>query len=285
MRLAASEGVAYQIGMQGTLSDLTELATRLEALAREAGEIAMGFFRPGERTSASVGFKSGGSPVSEADVAVDRFLFEGMASLFPEAGWLSEESADSAERLSRRALVVVDPIDGTTAFVRGDPRWAVSIALVENGRPVAGVVHAPALGKTFSARRSGGAFLNGVAIAVSGRSALEGASLVAPRGLACFLENSAYGFHLEQRKPSLALRIVDVAMGVSDVVIAGPNSRDWDIAAADVILTEAGGVLSELDGGALTYNRPTSRRETLVAAPKALLEESLALAKAAQKGR
>ncbi len=179
---------------------------------------------------------------------------------------------------------MVDPIDGTTAFVRGDARWAVSVAFVENGRPVAGVIHAPALDKTYTAIRGAGAFLNGAAIRVSTRDALQGARLVAPRGLAGFFEKTAFGLELAPRKPSLALRLADVAMGASDLAIAAPEARDWDIAAADIILAEAGGVLSELDGGPLIYNRATSRRNMLVAAPKALFEESLALAKSALKG-
>jgi myo-inositol-1(or 4)-monophosphatase len=271
--------------MQSTQTDLSAFMARLEAVAREAGDIAMAYFRPAERTSADVNYKSGGSPVTEADLAVDRFLFEQMASLAPGAGWLSEETADTAERLSRGEVIVVDPIDGTTAFVRGDKRWAVSIALIEQGCPVVGVVHAPALGKTFAARKGGGAFLNGEAIGVSPREELAGARIVSPRDKTEFFEKSAYGFKIALRAPSLALRLTDVAAGANDLAIASPGARDWDIAAADVILSEAGGLLSEIEGGPLTYNRASSRREMLVAAPRALFNESLALAKAAMKGK
>ncbi len=271
--------------MQSTETDLSLLMARLEAVAREAGDIAMAYFRPSERTSADISYKSGGSPVTEADLAVDRFLFKEMAVLAPHAGWLSEETADTADRLSRAALVVVDPIDGTTAFVRGDKRWAVSIALIEHGWPVAGVVHAPALGKTFAARKGGGAFLNGEPLEVSPRENLAGARIVSPRDKTEFFEKSAYGFKTAARAPSLALRLTDIAAGTNDLAIASPGARDWDIAAADVILSEAGGVLSEIEGGPLTYNRPTSRRDMLIAAPRALFNESLALAKAAMKGK
>jgi myo-inositol-1(or 4)-monophosphatase len=268
--------------MQSTKADLS---TRLEALAREAGEIAMRWFRPGERTSAAVSYKNGGSPVTEADFAVDGFLREGMARLAPGAGWLSEETEDTTERLSCAELVVVDPIDGTTAFVRGDARWAVSLAFVAEGRPVAGVVHAPALGRTFTAFKGRGAFLNGLPIMVSSRTALAGARVVAPMSLTGLLENSRYGFAIAPRAPSLALRLVDVARGANDLAIASPNARDWDIAAADVILSEAGGALAELCGGPLQYNRASLRRDTLIAAPSALLEESLNVAHAALKGK
>lgn len=265
-------------------STKTDLAPRLEALAREAGDIAMGWFRFGERTSAKVSYKNGGSPVTEADLEVDRFLREGMARFAPDAGWLSEETVDTAERLARAELVVVDPIDGTTAFVRGDARWAVSLAFVSEGRPVAGVVHAPALGRTFTALKGRGAFLNGLPIRVSARTALAGARIVAPMSLTGLLQSSRYGFAIAPRAPSLALRLVDVARGENDLAIASPNARDWDIAAADVILSEAGGALAELCGGPLQYNRASSRRDTLIAAPSALLEESLSVAHAALKG-
>jgi myo-inositol-1(or 4)-monophosphatase len=281
--LAARAGLAYQTGMQGVPADLRQLATRLEQLAREAGAIAMADFRPGERTSAAIRLKGGGSPVTDADIAVDRFLHEGARAIVPQAGWLSEESVDSPERLEREALFVVDPIDGTTAFLRGDPRWSISLALVEKGRPVFGVVHAPALGQTFLALRGGGAFLNDEAIAVSARADLQGAAFVAPTEYQDFLGDSVYELHFVKRTPSLALRIAQIAMGEADVAIAKPNSRDWDIAAADVILSEAGGALVELDGDALSYNRPNPRRDMLVAAPKALLGESIALAKAAAR--
>jgi len=270
--------------MQTSPTQLADTALRLERLAREAGRIAMGFWRPGARTSAEVQFKHGGSPVTAADFAVDRFLFEGVAGFLPEAGWLSEETTDDPRRLTRKTLIVVDPIDGTSAFMRGDPRWAVSIALVEDGRPAIGIVHAPALERTFVAQSRGGAFLNGAPIAVSSRDALAGAALVVPTDMRDFLERSSHGFDFAKRTPSLALRIAQIAMGEGDLAIAKANSRDWDIAAADVILTEAGGVLAELDGAPLAYNRPSSRRDMLVAAPRALIEATLALAKAAQKG-
>lgn len=270
--------------MQATGTETAAKLPLLEAIARRAGDVALGFFRAGQQTSAEISFKDGGSPVTEADMAVDRFLLDSARALFPDAGWLSEETADSDERLQRSRVLVVDPIDGTYAFLRGDTRWAVSIALVEDGRPVLGVIHAPALDATFVAAAGRGALLNGAPIRVSARPALTGARLVAPRGLAGYFARSDYKFDLQTRTPSLALRLADIASGHHDLAIAAADSRDWDIAAADVILTEAGGVLSELEGLPLRYNRPELRRDMLVAAPQALFPESLALARAVSKG-
>lgn len=265
-------------------SDLSAFLSRLEAVAREAGDIAMTFFRPGARTAAAISYKGGGSPVTEADFAVDRFLFEEMRLLAPQAGWLSEETADSEARLSREDLVIVDPIDGTHAFTRGDERWAVSIALVEGGRPVAGVVHAPARGETFTAARGQGAFLNGARLAPPELSSLTGARVIAPRPLHERIAHLPQNIGLAPRTPSLALRLVDIAVGRHDLVISSPNARDWDIAAADLILEEAGVALAEVEGGALTYNRRSSKRGMLVAAPKPFIEETLAIARTVSKG-
>lgn len=267
-----------------TQSDLAAFLSRLEEVARAAGDIAMAYFRPGARTAAAISYKGGGSPVTEADFAVDRFLFEEMRRLAPEAGWLSEETADTAARLSREDIFIVDPIDGTHAFTRGDERWAVSIALVERGRPAAGVIHAPARGETFTAARGLGAFLNGARLTAPSRASLAGALAIAPRPLHDRIAGLPQNIGLAPRTPSLALRLADIAAGRHDLVISSPNARDWDIAAADLILEEAGVALAEVEGGALTYNRPSSKRGMLVAAPKPLIEETLAIARTVSKG-
>ena len=116
------------------------------------GALALEYFRPGARTSARVEMKAGGSPVSEADLEANLLLKRRLREALPQAGWLSEETVDDFERLTRRSLIVVDPIDGTRAFVTGDPRWAVSAALVVEGRPIAGAVYAPALGRNLRRR-------------------------------------------------------------------------------------------------------------------------------------
>lgn len=266
----------------------TELAAflpQLESVTRKAGDIAMSYFRPGERTIAEVSYKGGGSPVTEADFAVDRFLFAEMARLAPEAAWLSEESADSADRLTRESLIVVDPIDGTLAFTRGDDRWSVSIALVVRGRPVAGVIHAPALGETYAGAQGLGAFLNDSRLFAPQRTEIAGAALVAPRAMQDRFAAAPQGFVMAPRTPSLALRLADIASGRHDVVVAAPNARDWDIAAADILLAEAGARLSEPEGVALTYNRASLARDMLIAAPVSLFDESLALAREVSKGK
>ena len=147
-------------------ADIDALAARdlLLSAAREAGALALEYFNPGGRTSSRVMTKAGGSPVSDADLAADALLKRRLREALPDAGWLSEETVDDFERLSCRSLIIVDPIDGTRAFVTGDPRWVVSVALIVDQRPVAGVVFAPALDETYAAARGHGATFNGAAL-------------------------------------------------------------------------------------------------------------------------
>ncbi len=233
--------------LDGVLACLRDAAAAGAALARES-------FRPGARTTAPIALKEGGSPVTDADLAVDRLLRERLGAALPEAGWLSEETADTAERLGRRAVLVVDPIDGTRAFVGGDARWCVSVALVVDGRPVAGVVHAPVLDQRFEAVAGRGATLNGAPIAASSRQSLDGAQVAGPANFARRLGGEA-PFRVVPKIPSLAIRFVHVAAGFLDGCVGASHSHDWDIAAADLIAREAGALVTDRDGAALTYNR------------------------------
>jgi myo-inositol-1(or 4)-monophosphatase len=247
-----------------------------------AGKLALSFYRPGSATSAVISHKAGGSPVTEADYLVDRFLSQRLKALLPEAGWLSEETADSSTRLSKELVLVVDPIDGTRSFMRGHEAWAVAVALVERGRPLFGIVHAPALGDTYVAVRGGGAQLNGKAIEVSGLAEMcPGARVAAPGFLAERLREAGLQFQLQPKIPSLALRIANVASGTLDAGFASGNARDWDIAAADLILHEAGGRLATLDGCEIFYNRSETRHGPLTAAPVQIHAEINAAARLA----
>jgi myo-inositol-1(or 4)-monophosphatase len=255
------------------------LAAAVVEAACRAGELALAYFRPGRATAARVFNKAGGSPVTEADHLVDQFLNERLQALVPEAGWLSEETEDSLVRLSKDLVLVVDPIDGTRSFMRGHNAWAVAVALVEQGRPCIGVVHAPALGETYAAVRGRGAWLNGRAIEVSKLAAIgAGARIAAPAYLAERLHQVGLEFELQPRIPSLALRITSVASGVIDAGFVSENAHDWDIAAADLILQEAGGRLTTLDGRDILYNRRDTRHGALTAAPAQIHGEATAAA-------
>ena len=245
-----------------------DLIDPILSAAREAGELALGFFRAGTKTSAEVSHKDGGSPVTEADFLVDRFLKKRLRALAPEAGWLSEESEDSPSRLSKELVFIVDPIDGTRAFMTGRAGWSIAIALVKKGRPLVAVIHAPASGETYIAAEGEGARLNGQVIRVSKLASIDAkARVAAPFLLAKRLAQAGLSFDLQPKISSLALRFACVASGVIDVGFASQNAHDWDIAAADLILHEAGGRLASLDGRPIRYNRGDTRQGLLIAAP------------------
>jgi myo-inositol-1(or 4)-monophosphatase len=258
------------------------LAALVEA-ARLGGEIAMRDFASGEKTGARIDYKDGGSPVTSADLAVDRFLRARLGAEFPDAGWLSEETTDNAARVERSTLVIVDPIDGTRAFAAGDRRWAVSIAFAVEGRIVAGVVHAPALGQTYAASLGGGATLNDTPIRASRRTGLAGARIGGPRPLVAALAGAARVELLEEPKiPSLAYRLARVASGSLDGALASANSH---IAGADILLSEAGAGLWDPEGRPLSYNRLETAHGPLAAAPLALLPELASALRRALAGK
>lgn len=246
------------------------LAPAVHETAREAGAIAQRFFRPGAQTTARIWSKAGGSPVTEADVSVDAFLKVRLSQILPEAGWLSEETADDPARMGRRLVWIVDPIDGTRAFLSGHPDWSVAIALLADGRPLAGVVYGPALGAFYEARAGLGATLNGAPLAGSPATGLGDARTAGPKPLVDLLEARAGRVRHVEKIPSLALRLARVAEGSVDVGLVSANARDWDIAAADLILREAGGLLTGLTGEEPAYNRPEPVHGELVAASSRL---------------
>ena len=251
-------------------ADIDALAARdlLISAAREAGALALEYFNPGGRTSAHVVTKAGGSPVTDADLAADALLKRHLREALPDAGWLSEETVDDFERLSRRSLIIVDPIDGTRAFMTGDPRWAVSVALIVDERPVAGVVYAPALDETYAAARARGATFNGARITAAAGWPPRVAAGPKPVVEAMAAELGA-AIEIVPRVPALAYRLCLAARGAIDFAVSAANSSDWDIAAADILLEESGARLIDSSGERLRYNSRQVRRGALLAASDA----------------
>jgi len=193
--------------------------------------------------------KTPGSPVCDIDLAADALLRERLMAIDPEAGWLSEETADSADRLNCVRVWVVDPIDGTRDYVRGREGWAVSIALVEGGRPLIGVLDAPARGEHWRAQASQGATLNGEPIRASARMQLAGARVPAD-----VLTRSDADLVTVGKPNSIALRIAMVAAGQADLLATVSWGYEWDIAAAALIAQEAGATVTDALGRPLRYN-------------------------------
>jgi myo-inositol-1(or 4)-monophosphatase len=244
------------------VADPAEAAVRLAEHVREAGKLALSMFQ----TPIKSWTKAGSSPVCDADVAVDSFLRERLSAEGNGVAWLSEESVDDPARLAARFVWVVDPIDGTRAYLAGLPDWAVSAALVDNGRPVAACLYAPVTEEFFVAVADKGAKCNGVTIAASGGASLAQARIAGPKGFLERLAAVAPPFAAMPRLPSLALRLARVAQGTFDAAIAGGNSHDWDLAAADLLVHEAGGAITPFGGGPVIYNRRVPRHGGLVAA-------------------
>lgn len=245
-----------------------DLALITEA-AREAGKVAMAHFGQ----SPEVWWKNEGrSPVSAADYAANRILEEILRHARPNYGWLSEETDDDPARLSCETLFVIDPIDGTRAFLAGKNTWCVSVAVVYRGAPVAGILVAPSLNEEFTATIDGPARRNGQDIAVSA-AGIEGNLKVASAQDMVTSFNSVLRPRIERVEhiPSLAYRLALVADGRIDATLVKKSSHDWDLAAADLILSRAGGSITDLDGHALVYNRAEVTHPVLCAASAELL--------------
>jgi len=248
---------------------------QIHALVVQAGDIAMQAFRPGQHTTAEIRYKNGSSPVTQADLDVNGFLQSHLRALHPDFGWLSEETADDGTRLSHERLFILDPIDGTRAFMTGHPCWTISLALVERGEAKLAVLHAPALQQTFLAQCGQGATLNHVPLAPKSYPQ----PVVRAAGPKPMLDVCAGAFALEAQPkiPSLAYRLACVAGGDIDLGLAGPNAHDWDIAAAALILAEAGFCLTDLNGRKPVYNKQETQHGALVAAHASLHKAALAV--------
>ena len=244
------------------LASLADDHALLCEAVREAADIALDFSKRGFE----VREKNPGDPVTEADLAVDEAVKKRLLGARPGYGWLSEESSGGADRLKAPRTWVIDPIDGTKGFVEGNHEWVVSVALVEDGRPVAAVIANPNTGQFVDAVKGGGTRLSGEPVHVTRVAALPGAKLGSSRN--------------EQRRqlwqhlfPEASIEVVDaiayklalVAIGAIDAVIALRPKSDWDIAAGDLLITEAGGVMTDADGNVMVYNQPEIRKPDLVA--------------------
>ncbi|WP_439816394.1 inositol monophosphatase family protein [Zavarzinia sp. CC-PAN008] len=247
-------------------SPQADLALLVEA-AREAGALAARYFRDGARSWE----KAPGDPVTEADLAVDALLHQRLLQARPHYAWLSEETVDNADRLVAERLFIVDPIDGTRAFVRGVPEFAVSVAVVDSGRPLAGVVYNPVTDELFEASCGGGARLNGAPIRVSARSELPGARMIGYRAMYEHKRWSTPWPRLDiAQVNSIAYTLALVACGAHDGSVTLSPKSDWDIAAAELIVAEAGGrATTHLDEG-FVYNQPRPRHRNVIAAGPAL---------------
>ncbi len=234
----------------------------LKAAVREAGALALSLFR----TELKNWIKGASSPVSEADIAVNDLLEARLRSATPDYGWLSEESADDEQRLGKRLVWIVDPIDGTRGYLAGREDWCVSVALVEDAAPLLAAVFAPVSDELFFAGRGLGATRNDIPLCTSPGTEMDFSRVAGPKPLVERLKTSPGDIILHPRIGSLALRLCRVAQGSLDAAFAGGQSRDWDLAAANLIVQEANGSMTALSGETILYNRREVAHGVLVAA-------------------
>ena len=237
----------------------------LIAAARAAGALATRYSGP----SAKRWDKPGDAgPVTEADLAVDALLRDSLTTARPDYGWLSEETPDTATRLTQQRTFIIDPIDGTRSFIEGAQTWAHSLAIADQGRITAAVVFLPLKDKLYSAALGTGAFLNDAPIRASLQHALEGASVLAakPAYAGHHWRDGAAPPMIRHHRPSLAYRLSLVAEGRFDAMLTLRPSWEWDIAAGALILQEAGAHATDRTGGPLIFNNPHPQVNGVVAA-------------------
>lgn len=247
------------------MKDLPTLLDDITAVVRRAGRI-IEEIRVGAVTSA---LKSDKSPVTEADRAADAELKTGLLSLFA-CGWLSEETADTPERLDETHLWVVDPLDGTKEFIAGIPEYSVAVALVEGGDPILGVVHNPSTGDVFTAVRGGGAHRNGNPISVA-----EGKTLLASRSEIKRGEFVPFvsGWDVKH-VGSIEYKLGLVAAGEGTTLSRGPK-WEWDVCAGALIVSEAGGMATDVFGGQLRFNQRFPKVKGILAGAPASYQRAL----------
>lgn len=248
---------------------MTDDLSLLTEAARAAGEIALRYWR---KSPESWEKAAGAGPVTEADLAIDRMLAAELHAARPGYGWLSEESPDDMARLAAPRIFIVDPIDGTRAFLDGTPDFAVSLAVADAGRITAAVVYLPAQWRLYAAGLDGAASLNGQPIRHSGRAGLADATVLAAR------PNLAPEHWRDQVVPpvrrmfrsSLAWRLCLVAEGAFDAMLTLRPTWEWDIAAGSLIAARAGAQVTDKRGAVLQFNNPDPRLPGVLAAAPAV---------------
>ncbi|MGR3485324.1 MAG: 3'(2'),5'-bisphosphate nucleotidase CysQ [Paracoccaceae bacterium] len=245
------------------------LALMIDAV-REAGAIALEHLQGDLGTVQKPG---GAGPVTAADLAVDAHLHARLLGAAPDHGWLSEETPDTPDRLSRREVFVVDPIDGTRAYAERSRDWAISVARVVDGVPRQAVVFAPARDAMFTAHEGGGTHLNGAPVSVSGATTCEASTCLTQKPtMDPTLWSRPPGFTRHFRS-SLALRLAMAAQGRFDAMITLRPTWEWDVAAGVLLVAQAGGRVTDRHSAAPRFNSPERWIDGILAGPAALVED------------
>jgi myo-inositol-1(or 4)-monophosphatase len=232
---------------------MSELGRSVVEAVREAGAAVRGFYKD----SYTVKEKGEDNPLTDADIASNNILQAHLTRLLPEAGWLSEESADDASRCQRTDVWIVDPVDGTKEFTLGIPEFVVSVALVREGRPVLGVLYNPIQEQLFVGEVGEGAWYNGVPCRVSSHAPLDGARIVCSR---TEMKKGWFDKYLDRLKlmpvGSVAYKFGLVGAGMAEATFTPQPRHEWDIAGGVAFVQAAGGHTSNRHGAAFRFNLP-----------------------------
>lgn len=254
-----------------------ELKTAIDA-AKEAGSIIMKYYK----SKYEIRDKSYHNPVTTADHAADTYLKNTLTEAYPEYGWLSEETVDTKERLNHSRVWVVDPLDGTKEFIEGVPHFVVSVALVEDGEPIIGVLYNPASNELFTAAKGDGAFLDGERLSCSIEKDFKKMVILNSRSETRRGLWFRYRKQFKEQRPigSVAFKIGLTSAGRADIFASLRPKNEWDICAGHCILREAGGEMVTLEGKPITYNNEkTLITPGLIASNMEILPESIDLFK------
>lgn len=210
----------------------------------------------------------GAGPVTQADLEIDALLMDVLRTARPNYGWLSEETNDDTARLLCERCFILDPLDGTRSFIEGDTHWAHSFAITRDGQVETAVVYLPILDLMFHAVRGGGAYCNDAPISVSNPVDLNAAKILAARPAVSpeHWQDGRVPQFEKHFRPSLAYRLALVAQGRFDGMITFRDSWEWDIAAGSLLVSEAGGTVTDRHGKEITFNSPSRTSNGILAA-------------------
>ncbi len=227
-----------------------------------------------KKKTMEVKYKNKGQPVTEADIKIDQYLKDFFKRKTPNFGWLSEETSDDGSRFKNEFFWCLDPIDGTRSFINNKPEYTISLALIKNNIPILGFVVNPETREFFFAKKNKGAFCNDKKIKVNKKKRIELCKYAISNSEISKLSELKF---IEKKNiikmGSIAYKIALVAKGEIDIAISFTKKNDWDIAAADLILQEAGGNINEINGKLVQYNTPDLKIKSILASNREILTE------------
>ena len=235
----------------------------------EAGKIALRL-----QTNLQIKYKTENQPVTNADIEINNFLFNFFKNNTPNFGWLSEESLDDKSRLNSDFFWCLDPIDGTRSYISGKPEYTISLALIKRFEPILGMIFNPVTNEFFFAEKNSGAFCNHSKISVAKKTELDSCSFAISSSEEKKLKSFDFVKDNKIKKlGSIAYKIALVAKGKIDIAISLTKKNDWDLAAADLLIKEAGGNIMETNGKKIVYNSENLNINSVIASNSKIISE------------